>query len=83
VMVKAGADRQRIHSVLRQHAITALSSAEDKRGENLFNLISNDPQVLQYLEKPVILSIMRSRDYYGFAPEQARRTAEYISSSIQ
>ena len=73
--VRAGADRQVIHELIREHSLAAWGAIE-AGGENpLGDLLANDPQVLRFLPSEQVLALMDASGYVGDAPQRARRLA--------
>lgn len=76
--VKAGADRQEMHEVLRNHAMTAWQSVRQDQPNPLASLLAHDPVIKRYLKTAEIESLMQVSHYVGIAPDRARKIAEKI-----
>jgi adenylosuccinate lyase len=79
---KAGADRQQMHQVLRNHSLQAWTDVR-VGGENpLLELVSNDPTLLEYLSQAEIRKVMDGSAYLGDAVERAKKLAGKIKVEI-
>jgi adenylosuccinate lyase len=78
-LVKAGADRQAMHEVIRSHSIAAWTMATQQPNP-LLDRLSADPQVTAFLAPQRVRSLLRATDYVGDAPNRARQMAKRISS---
>jgi adenylosuccinate lyase len=83
-LAKAGADRQEMHEVIRQHSLAAWDMLqEDPAAPNpLPSLLSTDPAVLAYLPGERVRDLLDATDYVGDAPERARHLAHLIREAI-
>ncbi len=81
-LVRAGADRQAMHEVLRQHSLAASGEVQGGKPNPLVEWVSHDPEVRRYLAEDEICRLMNIRQYLGDAPLRARQLAETIRSSI-
>lgn len=81
-LVRAGADRQEMHEVLRVHSMTAWESI--RRGETnpLPDLLAADPRLTAYLPPEDIRSLLDASGYVGDAPERARSLAGEIRRKV-
>ena len=76
-LVKAGADRQEMHEVIREHSLAAWESLQsDSIGDNpLPGRLSADERVTRYLAREQVLSLLDASAYVGDAPRRARALA--------
>jgi adenylosuccinate lyase len=76
-LVKAGADRQQMHEVIRRHSLEAWNVlAQDLSARNpLPDLLAGDPEVLAYLSADRVQELMDASGYLGDAPLRARELA--------
>lgn len=81
-LVKAGADRQEMHELLRKHAIGAWDAIQKGQSNTLRNLIITDPQLHLYLSEAELEELMQIRSHLGDAPQRARHLAEQIRMQI-
>ena len=81
-LVKAGADRQAMHEVIRSHSMAAWQAVAAGRPNPLPDRLSADPQIKAYLPPDRVRSLLKAADYVGDAPERAREMAERIKQSV-
>ncbi|MBI3242980.1 MAG: adenylosuccinate lyase [Chloroflexi bacterium] len=77
-IVKAGADRQRMHERLREHSLKAWEAIKAGKPNPLANLIATDQQLLFYLQPNKLKALMDARGYVGTAPERAAALAKTL-----
>ncbi len=73
---RAGADRQHMHELLREHSLAAWSAINDGQANPLVESLISDPQITRYLTPADVRRLMVARDYVGDAPQRARVMAE-------
>lgn len=78
-LVKAGADRQAMHEVIRSHSMAAWKVVAGGHANPLPDQLSADPQVTSYLSPAQVYSLFFAVDYVGDAPERARHLADQIN----
>jgi len=76
--VKAGADRQALHEVIREHSLKAWAEVAAARPNPLIDALCTDPRITRCLNPQVIRSLLDARGYVGDAPQRARTIAEKI-----
>ncbi|MBN2392406.1 MAG: adenylosuccinate lyase [Anaerolineae bacterium] len=81
-LVKAGADRQAMHEVLREVAMQAWSAVEAGRPNSLVELLATDNRLLAHLDAAIIRASLDARDYIGDAPERALALAQCIRETV-
>jgi adenylosuccinate lyase len=79
---KQGADRQTLHERLRQHAMQAWSTLQVQQVNPLQEQIVSDEQLLQYLSKNDLQTLMNANAHLGDAPQRALRLVQEIRHSI-
>ena len=79
---KAGADRQQMHQVLRNHALQAWAAVREGELNPLPELVSKDPALLKYLSQTEISEAMDGSAYLGDAVERAKKLAVKIKLEI-
>ncbi len=79
---KAGADRQQMHQVLRNHSLQAWAEVREGELNPLSELVSKDPALLEYLSQTEITEAMDGSAYLGDAVERAKRLATKIKLEI-
>ena len=81
-LARAGADRQAMHEVIRQHAVAAWRAVQTGEGNPLADRLASDPEVLRYLPEERVRALMEAADYVGNAPERARRMAAMMRELV-
>ena len=67
---KAGADRQEMHEILRNHALNAWQTIENGEDNPLIDSLLKEPRLLSYLDQEAILNLMDINAYIGDAPNR-------------
>ncbi|MBI1877587.1 MAG: adenylosuccinate lyase [Chloroflexi bacterium] len=80
---KAGADRQEMHEIIREHSLAAWAELAAGQANPLPIRLTTDTRVTQYLTPAQIISLLDARQYVGDAPERARGLAAQISVAIR
>ncbi len=82
-LVKAGADRQQMHEVIRHHSLAAWEVvAEDPSGQNpLPELLAGDPEILAHLSADQVRYLLDASGYVGDAPLRARELAAQLQKA--
>ena len=70
---RRGADRQAMHEVIREQSLKAWAAVQEGKVNPLKNLLSEDPEILRYMNDDEILRYLDASDYYGDAPEMVIR----------
>lgn len=81
-LAKAGADRQKMHSVLRDHSMQAWQAVAVDEPNPLIESLSADPAITAYLPAAQVRQLLDAADYIGDAPERARRLAADIHLAL-
>ena len=83
-LVKAGADRQAMHEVIRQHSMAAWEVLQrDPCAPNpLPDLLAADPVVLTFLSAERVRLLLEAGDYVGDAPQRAQDLANLIRGAL-
>lgn len=79
--VRAGADRQGMHAVLREHSLSAWKKIADSGMNPLVELIAADTRVTQYLPADRVRALMAPETYLGDAAARAHLIARKIVES--
>lgn len=79
---RKGADRQKMHEVIREHSLKAWPAVQSGQSNPLLSLLSGDDRILAYLDKDEIASLLDASDYVGDAPLRAQRIADEIRKVI-
>jgi len=80
-LVRAGADRQAMHELIRRHAMAAWRAVWAGEPNPLADLLAADPEVLRYLPADRVRSALDATAHIGDAPERARQMAATIRMS--
>jgi adenylosuccinate lyase len=81
-LVRAGADRQVMHEVIRRQSMAAWRAIEAGQPNPLAELLARDGDVLLFLPAERVLALMDAAAYVGDAPQRARVLAAEIRKSI-
>jgi adenylosuccinate lyase len=83
-LVKAGADRQEMHEVIRKQSMAAWDVLQnDTTAHNpLADLLAAEPAVLAHLPAAEVRTLLDATGYIGDAPERARAMAGLIREAI-
>ena len=79
--VKAGADRQAMHEVIREHALTAWVEVAAGRPNPLIDSLCTDSRITQYLDAGSARALLDARGYVGDAPQRAKKIAARIQAT--
>lgn len=80
--VKAGASRQELHEIIREHSLAAWADIAAGRPNPLAQRLSSDERITTYLSSEQILSLLDASQYLGDAPERARRLVRQIHQTL-
>ncbi len=81
-LVKAGADRQEMHEVIREHSLTAWAAVRAGRPNPLPDLLAADPRLSGRLAPDRIRALLAVSGYVGDAPQRARALAASIRDAV-
>jgi adenylosuccinate lyase len=79
---RRGADRQKMHEIIREHSLKAWAIVQRGEGNPLAETLSSDEQIIAHISKEEVLSLLDASDYVGDAPERARLMVERISCTL-
>ena len=82
-LVKAGADRQEMHEILRRHALAAWKTIQFGEASPMETLITTDDKILDYLSRTELQLIMNVNQYIGDAPQRAKKLAIEIQNTCE
>jgi adenylosuccinate lyase len=82
-LVKRGGDRQELHEIIREHAMTAWTEVQAGRPNPLIESLSKDSPFTRHASRDQILAWLDASDYIGDAPERARAFAELLRRTLQ
>ena len=81
-LVKAGADRQEMHEVIRQHSMAAWLAVRQGQPNPLTDRLAADPLVLAFLPAEQVRSLLDAAGYVGDAPQRAQNLARTIRDTV-
>lgn len=81
-LTKRGADRQDMHERLRQHAMDAWADVQKGAPNPLYELLSADKEIKNYLTEAELQEALDVSTYVGDAPRRARRMAGEIRAGL-
>jgi adenylosuccinate lyase len=82
-LVKAGADRQKMHEILRDHSMAAWQSLRSGGPNPLIDDLSADPSITAYLPAREVRALLDASDYTGDATERALALAAEIRMEVR
>ncbi len=82
-LVKAGASRQEMHEVLREHSLHAWEVVADGQPNPLIHDVCSDPTLLSLLPTEQIRMLMDASEYVGNAPVAARVMATEMRDKLK
>jgi len=74
-LVKAGADRQEMHELIRVHSLSAWAALNTGAPNPLVDALCADPTVTGYVGAEQARALLDASDYVGDAPHRARAVA--------
>ncbi|MCX8066605.1 MAG: adenylosuccinate lyase [Anaerolineae bacterium] len=81
-LVRAGADRQRMHEVLREHSMAAWEAVRRGEPNPLADSLAEDERIRAYLSPEQVRALMDAGGYVGDAPRRARALAAEIRQRL-
>ncbi len=81
-LVKAGADRQVMHEVIREHALSAWTAVNAGQVNPLIDALSADQTIGQFMTAASIRASLDARGYVGDAPQRARQIVQKIQHAL-
>ncbi|MBN1660724.1 MAG: adenylosuccinate lyase [Anaerolineae bacterium] len=84
-LVRAGADRQAMHEVIREQSVAAWQALEQNRaaGNPLPALLSSDPRILAHLPAVEVQALLDATGYVGGAPARALALAAALRRACE
>jgi adenylosuccinate lyase len=80
--VKAGADRQSLHELIRRHSMVAWEAVRAGRENPLASTLAAEPQVLRYLPAGQVQGLLDASHHVGDAPTRARAMAARVRQAL-
>lgn len=81
-LVKAGADRQVMHEVIREHALAAWAAVNAGQANPLIGSLGADRTIGRWLDAATVRSLLDARAYVGDAPQRARQIEQRIRHAL-
>lgn len=81
--VRQGGDRQQLHEVIRQHALTAWKAVAAGQPNPLPDLLAADSALTQHLPPQRIRALLEASGHIGDAPTRARAMAARIRETLE
>ena len=75
-LVKAGADRQVMHEVIREHALAAWAAVNAGHPNPLIDALCADHTLGQWLDAVTVRALLDAHGYIGDAPQRALKLAQ-------
>ena len=82
-LTRAGADRQQLHAVIREHSLAAWAALQAGEKNPLRQALCTDARITHYLAPSRVLELLEARDYVGDAPARARKMAESLCQAVR
>lgn len=79
--VKKGADRQKMHELMREIALRAWDEIQQGGSNPMEKLLLENDELKQYLNKKDVQKILDVKEHVGNAPKKARELAKKLSQS--
>ncbi len=83
VAVQAGADRQALHEVIREHSMAAWQALQRGEANPLADRLAADQRITSFVSPSQVRSWLDARAYVGDAPTRARQLAQQIRAQIK
>ncbi len=80
--VKAGADRQEMHEIIREQSMTAWEVVRSGEPNPLTDNMCKDKHILAFLKADEILELMDYRAHVGNAPQRAKEMAKEVIKMV-
>jgi adenylosuccinate lyase len=79
----AGADRQEMHEIIREHSLLAWQSVQDGQSNPLIEILVNESRFKPYFTKDHIRSLLNIQNYTGDASQRALCLVEKINEILK
>lgn len=79
---KAGANRQEMHEIIREHSLTAWAQLAAGHPNPLAEQLANDNRITRYVDSNRVINLLEASHYVGDAPQRARQLAQQIQDTI-
>ncbi len=82
VAARAGADRQELHQVIREHSMAAWAVIQEGAPNPLADRLTADEHLMQFITPNEIHALLDAHAYVGDAPIRARNMAQAIRARL-
>lgn len=82
-LVRAGADRQQMHEIIRNHAMAAWHAIQERQVNPLISSLAHEQVFLKFLSPEQIIQALNIAGYTGIAPQRARQMAYQLRYVIE
>jgi adenylosuccinate lyase len=82
-VTKAGASRQEMHEVIREHSLAAWAKLNAGESNPLLETLSSDARITHYVDSEAVRGLMNADDYVGDAPARAKHMAQVAQQRIK
>jgi adenylosuccinate lyase len=82
-LTRAGADRQAMHEVIRQHAMEAWGAVQQGQINPLADRLAAEREVLRYLPADRVRVLLDASEHIGDAPTRARQMAQKVRQHLE
>jgi adenylosuccinate lyase len=83
VAARAGADRQAMHEIIREHSMVAWAAIQSGAPNPLAERLASDERVTQFVPPDEVHVLLDASAYVGDAPARAREMVELIQKSVK
>jgi len=81
-LARAGADRQEMHEIIREHSLIAWQAIQSGSPNPLIERLVTENRFQAYLPPDEIRSLLNIDDYLGDAPDRARLLVDIITAAL-
>jgi adenylosuccinate lyase len=82
-LVKRRGNRQELHEIIREHAMTAWAEVQAGRSNPLIKALVGDSRITFHASRDHLVAWLDASDYVGDAPERARTFAGMLRRTLQ
>ena len=80
---KKGADRQKMHEILREHALTAWRSVQAGKPNPLVGYLQEDAEILKWISREEVTQLAQVSGYTGIAEKRSLQLTERIRQEMR
>lgn len=80
--VKNGADRQKMHGILREHALNAYETIQRVEKNPLIQLLNNDKRITKFIKKKKIESLLNPAYHIGLANRKCKEFVKKLNNEL-